>query len=70
MVGPKTMKSMLEHFPFSKGKSDPQLVWNFYDEEVVLRSLESGTDGKGAWKLEHLLCICCDCADWRRILHY
>ena len=26
-VGPKTMKSMLEHFPFGKGsKSDPQLV--------------------------------------------
>ncbi|KAM5544194.1 hypothetical protein V8D89_001854 [Ganoderma adspersum] len=47
-VGPKTMKSMLEHFPFSKGsKSDPQLVWNFHDEEVVLRSLESGADGKG-----------------------
>ncbi|KAI1793456.1 Rad9-domain-containing protein [Ganoderma leucocontextum] len=47
-VGPKTMKSMLEHFPFGKGsKSDPQLVWNFHDEEVVLRSLESSTDGKG-----------------------
>ncbi|PIL25203.1 hypothetical protein GSI_13092 [Ganoderma sinense ZZ0214-1] len=47
-VGPKTMKSMLEHFPFSKGsKSDPQLVWNFHEDQVVLRSLESGANGKG-----------------------
>ena len=54
-VGPKTMKSMLEHFPFGKGsKSDPQLVWNFHDEEVVLRSLESGADGKGSCRLFHV----------------
>ncbi|TBU60550.1 Rad9-domain-containing protein [Dichomitus squalens] len=47
-VGPKTMKNILEHFPFGKGnKTDPQLIWNFHDDEVVLRSLETSVDGKG-----------------------
>ena len=47
-VGPKTMKNILEHFPFGKGsKTDSQLIWNFHDDEVVLRSLETNIDGKG-----------------------
>ena len=51
-VGPKTMKNILEHFPFGKGnKTDPQLIWNFHEEEVVLRSLETNIDGKGAEQL-------------------
>ena len=48
-VGPKALRSMLEHFPFGKGaKTDPQLIWNFNESEVQLRSLESAVDAKGA----------------------
>lgn len=49
MIGPKGLKHMLEHFPFGKGsKADPQLIWNFHDTDVQLRSLESSVDAKGA----------------------
>ena len=48
IVGPRVIKSLLEHFPFGKGaKSDPQLIWNFGEDEVQLRSLESSVDSKG-----------------------
>ncbi|CDO73327.1 hypothetical protein BN946_scf185008.g90 [Trametes cinnabarina] len=47
-IGPKALRHMLEHFPFGKGpKTDPQLIWNFRDSEVQLRSLESAVDAKG-----------------------
>ncbi len=47
-IGPKGLKHMLEHFPFGKGsKADPQLIWNFHDTDVQLRSLESSVDAKG-----------------------
>ena len=49
-VGPKALRSMLEHFPFGKGaKTDPQLIWNFNESEVQLRSLESAVDAKGTF---------------------
>jgi hypothetical protein len=47
-IGPKAVKDMIEHFPLAKGaKSDPQLIWNFGESEVELRSLESSIDTKG-----------------------
>ena len=47
-VGPKVLKSLLEHFPFGKGsKSDPQLFWKFWEEKVQLKSSESSLDAKG-----------------------
>ncbi|KAJ7287580.1 hypothetical protein C8J57DRAFT_591326 [Mycena rebaudengoi] len=49
---------MLEHFPVSKGsKSDPQLVWNFGETDVEVRSLESSLDAKGRNQLSTELCI-------------
>ncbi|RPD64143.1 hypothetical protein L226DRAFT_611743 [Lentinus tigrinus ALCF2SS1-7] len=48
VIGSKALKSLLEHFPFGKGsKSDPQLIWHLWDEEVQLRSNESSVDSKG-----------------------
>ena len=39
---------MLEHFPLVKGpKSDPQLVWSFGDDEIILKGLESSMDTAG-----------------------
>lgn len=39
---------MIEHFTSTKnGKSDPQLVWNFGQHEVEVKSLESSVDSKG-----------------------
>ncbi|KAI0369203.1 hypothetical protein BV20DRAFT_1021341 [Pilatotrama ljubarskyi] len=47
-IGPKALRNMLDHFPFGKGgKTDPQLIWNFYETDVQLRSLESSVDAKG-----------------------
>jgi cell cycle checkpoint control protein RAD9A len=48
MIGPRAIKDMIEHFPLARGaKSDPQLVWNFGDSEVDVKSLESSVDTKG-----------------------
>ncbi|RDX50973.1 hypothetical protein OH76DRAFT_1379988 [Lentinus brumalis] len=48
VVGSKTLKSLLEHFPLGKGtKSDPQLIWYFWDDEVQLRSHAASVDDKG-----------------------
>lgn len=49
-IGPKALKDMIEHFPSAKGasgKTDPQLVWCFGDEEVRVRSWETSVDSKG-----------------------
>ncbi len=49
-VGPRAIKDMLEHFSLAKGpKSDPQLVWSFGDEEVLLKGLESSLDTSGMY---------------------
>ena len=47
-IGPKALKDMIEHFPSAKGgKSDPQLIWNFGESEVQLKSWETSIDSKG-----------------------
>jgi cell cycle checkpoint control protein RAD9A len=47
-VGPRAIKDMLDHFPVAKGgKSDPQLIWNFGDSEVQVKSMETSIDTKG-----------------------
>ncbi|THU99152.1 hypothetical protein K435DRAFT_964605 [Dendrothele bispora CBS 962.96] len=51
-IGSRTIKGMLELFPFVKNaKSDPQLVWTFGEVEVVISSLESSLDSKGQAQL-------------------
>ena len=42
------MKDMIEHFPSSKGggKSDPQLIWGFGENDIQLKSWETGVDSK------------------------
>jgi len=40
-VNAKSVKDVIEHFPAAKGKSDPQLVWSFGEEDVCVRSFES-----------------------------
>ncbi|OBZ73734.1 Cell cycle checkpoint control protein RAD9A [Grifola frondosa] len=60
-IGPKALKDMIEHFPFGKGnKSDPQLIWHFYDSEVQLRSVEASIDAKGRAQLSTELTISAD----------
>lgn len=47
-VAPKALKDMIEHFTLNKGaKSDPQLIWRFAYEEIILKTMESSLDGKG-----------------------
>ena len=47
-ISAKALKDLLEHFPIARGpKSDPQLVWSFGDDEVILRGLESSMDASG-----------------------
>ena len=42
------MRDMIDHFPSTRGKADPQLIWVFDDTEVHVRSLDNSLDGKGA----------------------
>jgi hypothetical protein len=47
-IGPRALRDVVEHFPVSKtAKSDPQLVWNFGEAEVEVKSIESSLDSKG-----------------------
>ncbi|KAF7298228.1 hypothetical protein HMN09_01044800 [Mycena chlorophos] len=51
-VGPRALKDMIEHFPVPKGpRSDPQLIWNFGDAEVEVKSYESSLESKGRFEL-------------------
>ncbi|EKM50030.1 uncharacterized protein PHACADRAFT_264515 [Phanerochaete carnosa HHB-10118-sp] len=44
-VGARSLKDLLDHFPIAKGpKSDPQIIWVFNDDEVILKGLESSLD--------------------------
>jgi len=48
MIGPRALKDMIDHFPVNKGaKSDPQLVWAFAEDELILKSLDSSIDARG-----------------------
>lgn len=47
-VGPRVIRDMIEHFPVPKGpRSDPQLIWNFGESDVEVKSYESSLDAKG-----------------------
>ncbi|KAJ7072368.1 Rad9-domain-containing protein [Mycena amicta] len=51
-VGPRAIKDMIEHFPVPKGaRSDPQLIWNFGEAEVEVKSYESSLESKGRFEL-------------------
>ncbi|KAH9975790.1 Rad9/Ddc1 [Lactifluus volemus] len=60
VIGPKAMRDMIDHFPSTRGKADPQLTWVFDDAEVHVRSLENSLDGKGAGQLATELTISAD----------
>jgi cell cycle checkpoint control protein RAD9A len=48
-IGPRAIKDITEHFSSGRGmKNDPQLVWTFGETDVVVKSLESSIDAKGA----------------------
>ncbi|ESK96675.1 cell cycle checkpoint control protein rad9a [Moniliophthora roreri MCA 2997] len=51
-IGPRAMREIIEHFPLAKGaKADPQLIWNFGETDVRVKSLESSIDSKGKAQL-------------------
>ncbi|KAJ6609871.1 Rad9-domain-containing protein [Mycena sp. CBHHK59/15] len=57
-IGPRAIRDMVEQFPVSKGgRSDPQLIWNFDESEVEVKSLESSLDPKGRNQLSTELSI-------------
>ncbi|KAK0461319.1 Rad9-domain-containing protein [Desarmillaria tabescens] len=57
-IGPRAIRDMIEHFTSTKnGKSDPQLIWNFGQHEVEVKSLESSVDSKGKSQLSTELSI-------------
>ncbi|KAJ6593856.1 Rad9-domain-containing protein [Mycena capillaripes] len=57
-VGPRAIRDMIEHFPVPKGaRSDPQLIWNFGESEVEVKSFESSLDSKGRTQLSTELTI-------------
>ncbi|KAF7376107.1 hypothetical protein MSAN_00025500 [Mycena sanguinolenta] len=57
-VGPRALREMIEHFPVAKGaRSDPQLIWNFGESEVEVKSYESSLDSKGKAQLATELTI-------------
>ncbi|KAF7361933.1 hypothetical protein MVEN_00538300 [Mycena venus] len=60
-VGPRALRDMIEHFPVPKGaRSDPQLIWNFGESEVEVKSFESSLDSKGRNELSTELTISAD----------
>ncbi|CAK5281514.1 unnamed protein product [Mycena citricolor] len=60
-VGPRAIRDMIEYFPMPKGtRSDPQLVWNFGESEVEVKSYESSLDTKGRNQLSTELSISAD----------
>ncbi|KAJ7262222.1 Rad9-domain-containing protein [Mycena haematopus] len=60
-VGPRALRDMIEHFPVAKGaRSDPQLIWNFGQSEVEVKSYESSLDSKGKAQLSTELTISAD----------
>ncbi|KAH9940833.1 Rad9-domain-containing protein, partial [Epithele typhae] len=57
-VGPRMLRSLLDNFPFARGgKSDPELIWKFTDEEVQLYSSQSSADKTGRPQLSTELTI-------------
>lgn len=63
-VSARALKDLLDHFPIARGpKSDPQLVWGFSDDEVILKGLDSSLDTSG--KLCFLCLVCAACSEAR-----
>jgi len=60
VIGPKAIRDMVDHFPSTRGKADPQLIWVFDDTEVQVRSFETSLDGKGVGQLATELTISAD----------
>ncbi|KAH9967426.1 Rad9/Ddc1, partial [Russula dissimulans] len=60
VIGPKAMRDMIDHFPSTRGRADPQLIWVFDDTEVQVRSFENSVDGRGAQDLATELTISAD----------
>lgn len=64
----RTLKDVIDHFPVSKagiasgkaGKSDPQMVWNFGDEEVTVSSIDMSGDLRGKPQLATELTLSAD----------
>ncbi|GJJ10059.1 hypothetical protein Clacol_004285 [Clathrus columnatus] len=56
IVGPRTLKDVLDHFPFTKGvKNHPQLLWLFDLNNVKLKTYQGNADarmGKGQLSTE------------------
>ncbi|KAI0286020.1 Rad9-domain-containing protein [Russula aff. rugulosa BPL654] len=60
VIGPKAMRDMIDHFPSTRGKADPQLTWVFDDTEVHIRNLESSLNSNGLGQLATELTISAD----------
>ncbi|KAI9464830.1 Rad9-domain-containing protein [Russula earlei] len=60
VIGPKAMRDMIDHFPSTRGKADPQIIWVFDDTEVYVRSFDNTIDGKGSGELATELTISAD----------
>jgi hypothetical protein len=41
------MRDMIDHFPSTRGKADPQLTWVFDDTEVHIKNLENSLNSNG-----------------------
>ncbi|KII92728.1 hypothetical protein PLICRDRAFT_51091 [Plicaturopsis crispa FD-325 SS-3] len=60
-IGPRAVRDIIEHFPSTKGpKSDPQLVWQFGDSDVTVKSLDTSIDTRGKGQLSTELTISAD----------
>lgn len=60
VIGPKAVRDMIDHFPSTRGKADPQLTWVFDDTEVHIRSLENSLNSNGLGQLATELTISAD----------
>jgi len=36
VIGPRAMRDMIDHFPSTRGRADPQLIWVFDDKACKL----------------------------------
>ncbi|KAJ7593908.1 Rad9-domain-containing protein [Mycena floridula] len=59
-IGPRGIRDIIEHFPNRSAKSDPQLIWNFGELDVNVKSLESSLDPKGKNQMSTELAITAD----------
>lgn len=52
-IGGRTLKELIEHFPRSdkksSGYSEPILIWQFFDDNVTMKTEDRWNQGKGDW---------------------